>query len=52
MNKCNKTVAFIILKQYFTKFSFIFIIYSNEKSLSVALLPATKLGCITKCRLN
>ena len=35
MNRCNKTLAFPILKQYFTKLSFNFIIYSNEKSLSV-----------------
>ena len=37
INKCNKTPAFPILKQYYTKFSFIFIIYSNKKSLSVLL---------------
>ena len=35
MNMCNKTLAFPILKQYYTKFPSIFIIYSNEKSLSV-----------------
>ena len=35
MNKCNKTLAFPILKQDYTKSSLIFIIYSNEKSLSV-----------------
>ena len=35
INKYNKTSAFPILKQYFTRFSFIFIIKSNEKSLSV-----------------
>ena len=35
MNKCNKTSAFPILNQYYTKLSFNFIIYSNEKSLSV-----------------
>ena len=35
MNKCNKTSSFPILKQYYIKFSFIFIIYSNKKSLSV-----------------
>ena len=34
MNKCNKIVTFPILKQYYTKLSFNFIIYSNEKSLS------------------
>ena len=39
MNKCNKTSAFPILKQYYNKFSYIFIIYSNEKSLSVFLAP-------------
>ena len=37
MNKCNETSAFLILKQYYTKFQFNFIIYSNEKSLSVEL---------------
>ena len=35
MNKCNKTSAFPILKQYYTNLSFNFIIYSNEKSLGV-----------------
>ena len=35
MNKCNKSLAFPILKQYCAKFSFIFIIYFNEKSLNV-----------------
>ena len=35
MNKGNKTLAFLILKLYYTEFSFIFIIYSNKKSLSV-----------------
>ena len=35
MNKCNKTLAFPILKQYYTQLSFNFIIYSNEKSPSV-----------------
>ena len=35
MNKCNKTSALPILKQHYTKISFNFIIYSNEKSLSV-----------------
>ena len=35
MNKCKKTSAFPILKQYYTKFSFIFIICSNEKSFNV-----------------
>ena len=35
MNKCNKTSDFPYLKQHYTKFSFIFIIYSDEKSLSV-----------------
>ena len=37
MNKCNKTSAFPILKQYYTKLSFNYIIYSNEKSMSVLL---------------
>ena len=32
INKCNKTSGFLILKQYYTKFPFIFIIYSNKKS--------------------
>ena len=35
MNKFNKTSVFPILEQYYTKFPFIFIIYSNEKSLGV-----------------
>ena len=35
MNKCNKTLAFPIFKQYYTKFPPIIMIYSNEKSLSV-----------------
>ena len=35
MSKSNKASAFPILKRYYTKFWFIFIIYSNEKSLSV-----------------
>ena len=35
MSKCNKASAFLILKQYYIKFSFIFIIHSNEKSLNV-----------------
>ena len=35
MNKCNETSTFPILKQYYTKLPFIFIIYSNEKSFSV-----------------
>ena len=39
INKCNKTSAFPILKQYYTKLSFNFIIYSNEKSLSVNFTP-------------
>ena len=30
MNKCNKISAFPILKEYYTKLSFNFIIYSNE----------------------
>ena len=34
MNKCNKISAFPILKEYYTKLSFNFIICSNEKSLS------------------
>ena len=34
INKCNKTSALPILKQYYTKFSFFYIIFSNEKSLS------------------
>ena len=38
-NKCNKTSAFPILQQYYTKFLFIFIIYSNENSLTVLLRP-------------
>ena len=42
MNKCNRTSAFSILKHYDTKFSFIFIIYSNEKSLSVLDLIGIK----------
>ena len=37
MNKCNKTSAFPISKQYYTKLSFNFVIYSNEKSLSMVL---------------
>ena len=31
MNKCDKTSDFPILKQYYTKLSFNFVIYSNEK---------------------
>ena len=38
MNKCNKTLTFPILKQYYTNLSSNFIIYSNEKSLSVGAL--------------
>ena len=34
MNKCNKTSAFPILKHY-TQISFIFIIYSNDKSFGL-----------------
>ena len=34
----NNTTAFSILKQYYTELTFNFIIYSNKKSLSVALL--------------
>ena len=30
MNKCNKTTAFPILKEYYTKLSIIFIVYSNR----------------------
>ena len=37
MNKYTKISAFSILKQYYTKLSFNFIIYSNEKSLSVVM---------------
>ena len=37
MNKCNKTSAFPILKQYHTKLSFNFTIYSNEKSLIIRI---------------
>ena len=44
MKKCNKTSAFPILKQYYTKFSYIFIIYSIEKSLNVTTLYVTAYG--------
>ena len=34
MNKCIKTSTSLLLKQYYTKLSFNFIIHPNEKSLS------------------
>ena len=56
MNKCNKTSAFSISKQYYTKFSFIFIIHSNKNSLSVptieVVLPLWKLSNHHKQRQN
>ena len=36
-NAGNKTSTFPILKQYYTKLSFNFIIYSNEESISVVI---------------
>ena len=35
MDKCNKISACPILEQYYTRLSFISIIYYNEKSSSV-----------------
>ena len=50
MNKCNKTSAFPILKQHYTKFSFNFIIYSNEKSLRFK--NESQFSKIQKCRVK
>ena len=52
MNKSNKTSTFLILKQYYTKISFNFIIYSNEKSLSVKIKKLIKFSRMNVINFN
>ena len=49
MNKCNKTSAFPILKQYYTKLSFNFIIYSNEKSFQCKEGKGQHITLVCRC---